>query len=42
MGVISWLYRGCIGVMLVLHWGFIGNNGKQNGNYYNGLYRALS
>ena len=27
-----------IGVILGLYWGHMGDNGKENGNYYNGLY----
>ena len=25
----------------IVFWGYIGNNGKENGNHYNGLYRGL-
>ena len=25
-----------------LHWGCMGDNGKENGNYYNGFYGWLS
>ena len=28
-----------IRVILGLYWGYMGDNGKENGNYYNGLYR---
>ena len=31
-----------IKVILGLYWGFMGDNGKENGNYYNGLYGWLS
>ena len=24
-----------------LYWGSMGNNGEENGNYYNGLYRVI-
>ena len=27
-------------VILGLHCGYMGDNGKENGNYYNGLYRG--
>ena len=27
-----------IKVILGLHWGYVGDNGKDNGNYYDGLY----
>ena len=27
-----------IRVILGLYWGYMGDNGKENGNYYNGLY----
>ena len=26
-----------IGILLGLYWGYVGDNGKENGNYYNGL-----
>ena len=29
-----------IRVTLGLYWGSMGDNGKENGNYYNGLYRG--
>ena len=28
-------------IVLGFYWGYIGNNGKENGNYYNGLYKGL-
>ena len=31
-----------IGVILGLYGGLYGDNGKENGNYYNGLYRVWS
>ena len=31
------LYWGYIGGILGLYRGYIGNNGQENGNYYNGL-----
>ena len=35
------VYWGSMGdkVILGLYWGSMGDNGKENGNYYNGLYR---
>ena len=27
--------------ILGLYWGYMGDNGKENGNYYNGLYGCL-
>ena len=30
-------YRGILG----LHWGYMGDNGKEHGNYYNGIYGWL-
>ena len=33
-GVIQGLYRGYMGVILGLYWAYIGDNGKENGNYY--------
>ena len=31
-----------IKVTLGLYWGYMGDNGKENGNYYDGLYGWLS
>ena len=31
-----------IRVILGLYWGYMGDNGKENGNYYNGLFGWLS
>ena len=30
-----------IRVILGLYWGYMGDNGKENGNYYNGFYGWL-
>ena len=29
-------------VLLGLYWGYMGDNGKENGNYYSGFYEWLS
>ena len=29
-----------IKVILELHWGYVGDTGKENGNYYDGLYEG--
>ena len=36
IGIIQGLYRDYIEIIL----GLYGDNGKENGNYYNGLYRV--
>ena len=34
--------KAILGKIVGLYWGCIGDNGKENGNYYNGLYGRLS
>ena len=38
----GWLSKMMVRVILGLYWGSMGDNGKENGNYYNGFYGWLS